>query len=90
MQKPKTRTLIQTSNTDGSYRFAVKPRYHPPSRDKIRQMALASHEGGRQRCDVCKMTFGAYYVRLVRNPRPFQEPLAACRDCREDHKLITI
>jgi hypothetical protein len=64
---------------------AVKAKRRPPSREKIREMALNSHEGGRIRCDYCHHTFGAYYVQLVHSWP--QEPQAACNDCRKAKNL---
>jgi hypothetical protein len=69
---------------------AVKKKYHPPSRAKIREEALHSYEGGRMKCDYCGYTFAAAYVRLVRPESWLQEPKPACRDCRESHNLFTI
>jgi len=69
---------------------AVAKKYHPPSRDKIREEALNSHDGGRMKCDYCGHTFAANFVRLVRPESWLAEPRPACRDCRESHNLYQI
>lgn len=59
------------------------PRRHfIPSKEKIREWAKASHEGGRFQCPSCKEYFSMTYARFGAM-RMFENPTNYCKDCSD-------
>lgn len=90
VNKTNKRTWHSTANPSqsqlgGFEQPTGKKRRYIPTKEKIREMAHESTDGGTAYCEYCHTTFAMYYMRLVRMGA-FKKGFA-CVDCVKANNL---
>lgn len=77
-----------TEQLGGEIEKSSGKRHYIPDKDKLRQWAQESAEGGRATCAKCGHTFAMYYIRKVKISS-FKTDFA-CVDCKKKYNLQVV
>lgn len=92
MNKPSKVRWYNASNPSqalvGGDKEKSSGKHYIPPKEKIREWAHESKEGGRAVCEICGVGFAMYYIRFCRISA-FKSG-HVCLDCKKEHNLQAI